>query len=173
MKSLQKYKCILPLYSLMALRYIMHHTYDSLIVLRIWRISGFLKADCTGGWSQTHWEWVAKTAHCDLPRASVHPWHRLSQERMFQRPRKVLVGFQYSCLGDGGNWEVVYLALVWEGPSVVGLLRVEEQNVPISTTRSSIWVSLLPTHTLLEWLESQGVISSTGSPFKNPTLGAK
>ena len=52
-----------------------------------------------------------------------------------------------------------------EDPSVVGLLRVEEQQVPIATTavhrrqyRTSR-DSLIPIHTLIHRLESQGVIS--------------
>ncbi|KAK4819475.1 hypothetical protein QYF61_004701 [Mycteria americana] len=43
-----------------------------------------------------------------------------------------------------------------EDPSVVGLLRVKEQQVPIATT------------TLIRQLESLGVISNTCSPFNSP-----
>jgi len=61
-----------------------------------------------------------------------------------------------------------------EDPSIVGLLRVEEQQVPIATTVVH-WRqyctnrdSLLPTHQLIRQLESQGVISKTRSPFNSP-----
>ncbi|GAB0208427.1 hypothetical protein GRJ2_003308400 [Grus japonensis] len=60
-----------------------------------------------------------------------------------------------------------------EDPSVVGLLRVEEQQVPITTTTVH-WRqyctnrdSLIPIQELICQLESQGVISRTCSPFNS------
>ncbi|GAB0195128.1 hypothetical protein GRJ2_001978100 [Grus japonensis] len=61
-----------------------------------------------------------------------------------------------------------------EEPSVVGLLRVEEQQVPIATTtvhRRQYHTnrdSLVPIHELIRQLEGQGVISRTRSPFNSP-----
>ncbi|GAB0204064.1 hypothetical protein GRJ2_002872000 [Grus japonensis] len=61
-----------------------------------------------------------------------------------------------------------------EDPSVVGLLRVEEQQVPIATTtvhRGQYRTnrdSLVPIHKLIRQLEGQGVISRTHSPFNSP-----
>ncbi|KAK4806163.1 hypothetical protein QYF61_001086 [Mycteria americana] len=61
-----------------------------------------------------------------------------------------------------------------EDPSVVGLLRVEEQQVPIATTAvhrrqyRTNRDSLIPIHKLIHRLESQGVISKTRSPFNRP-----
>ncbi|GAB0210357.1 hypothetical protein GRJ2_003501500 [Grus japonensis] len=61
-----------------------------------------------------------------------------------------------------------------EDPSVVGLLRVEEQQVPIATTtvhRQQYRTnrdSLVPIHKLIGQLEGQGVISRTHSPFNSP-----
>ncbi|KAK4831207.1 hypothetical protein QYF61_016044 [Mycteria americana] len=61
-----------------------------------------------------------------------------------------------------------------EDPSVVGLLRVEEQQVPIATTTvhqrqyRTNQVSLIPIHELIRRLESQGVISKIPSPFNSP-----
>ncbi|GAB0203749.1 hypothetical protein GRJ2_002840500 [Grus japonensis] len=61
-----------------------------------------------------------------------------------------------------------------EDPSVVGLLRVKEQQVPIATTTVHRWQyhtkrhSLAPIHKLIHQLESQGVISRTHSPFNSP-----
>ncbi|GAB0207825.1 hypothetical protein GRJ2_003248200 [Grus japonensis] len=62
-----------------------------------------------------------------------------------------------------------------EEPSVVGLLRVEEQQVPIATTTvhrrqyRTNRDSLVPIHKLIRQLEGQGVISRTRSPFNSPT----
>ncbi|GAB0210190.1 hypothetical protein GRJ2_003484800 [Grus japonensis] len=61
-----------------------------------------------------------------------------------------------------------------EDPSVVGLLRVEEQQVPTTTTtvhRQQYHTnrdSLVPIHKLIHQLEGQGVISRTHSPFNSP-----
>ncbi|GAB0203647.1 hypothetical protein GRJ2_002830300 [Grus japonensis] len=61
-----------------------------------------------------------------------------------------------------------------EEPSVVGLLRVEEQQVPIATTTvhrrqyRTNRDSLVPIHKLICQLEGQGVISRTLSPFNHP-----
>ncbi|GAB0208244.1 hypothetical protein GRJ2_003290100 [Grus japonensis] len=61
-----------------------------------------------------------------------------------------------------------------EDPSVVGLLRVEEQQVPIATTTvhqrqyRTNRDSLIPIHKLIRQLEGQGVISRTRSPFNSP-----
>ncbi|GAB0202664.1 hypothetical protein GRJ2_002732000 [Grus japonensis] len=61
-----------------------------------------------------------------------------------------------------------------EDPSVVEMLRVEEQQVPIATTtvhRQQYRTnrdSLVPIHKLIHQLEGQGVISRTHSPFNSP-----
>ncbi|KAK4806844.1 LOW QUALITY PROTEIN: hypothetical protein QYF61_012565 [Mycteria americana] len=61
-----------------------------------------------------------------------------------------------------------------EDPSVVGLLRVKEQQVPIATTTvhrrqyRTNRDSLIPIRELIRRLESQGVISKTHSPFNSP-----
>ena len=61
-----------------------------------------------------------------------------------------------------------------EDPFVVGLLRVEEQQVPIATRTvhrrqyRTNRDSLAPIHELIHQLESQGVISKTHSPFNSP-----
>ena len=61
-----------------------------------------------------------------------------------------------------------------EDPFVVGLLRVEEQQVPIATRTvhrrqyRTNRDSLALIHELIHQLESQGVISKTHSPFNSP-----
>ncbi|GAB0207973.1 hypothetical protein GRJ2_003263000 [Grus japonensis] len=66
-----------------------------------------------------------------------------------------------------------------EEPSVVGLLRVEEQQVPIATTTvhqrqyRTNRDSLVPIHKLIRQLEGQGVISRTRSPFNSPIWPAR
>ncbi|GAB0203355.1 hypothetical protein GRJ2_002801100 [Grus japonensis] len=61
-----------------------------------------------------------------------------------------------------------------EDPFVVGLLQVEEQQVPIATRTVHRWQyrtnrdSLAPIHELIHQVETQGVISKTHSPFNSP-----
>ncbi|KAK4823344.1 hypothetical protein QYF61_001621 [Mycteria americana] len=61
-----------------------------------------------------------------------------------------------------------------EDSSIAGLLRVEEQQVPVATTMvhrrqyRTNQDSLIPVHRLIHQLESQGVISKTPSPFNSP-----
>ncbi|RMC16614.1 hypothetical protein DUI87_06551 [Hirundo rustica rustica] len=58
--------------------------------------------------------------------------------------------------------------------SAVGLLRVEEQQVPIATTTVHRWRyrtdrdSVTPIHEMIRKLESQGVVSKARSPFNSP-----
>ena len=61
-----------------------------------------------------------------------------------------------------------------DDPSVVGLLMVDDQQVPIATTTvhrrqyRTNRDSLIPIQKLIRQLESQGVISKTRSPFNSP-----
>ncbi|XP_071661606.1 uncharacterized protein [Patagioenas fasciata] len=61
-----------------------------------------------------------------------------------------------------------------DDPSVVGLLRVDDQQVPTATTTvhrrqyRTNRDSLIPIQKLIRQLESQGVISKTRSPFNSP-----
>jgi len=66
------------------------------------------------------------------------------------------------------------LPAVSEDPSVVGLLKVEEQQMPVATT-TVYWRqyrtnqdSLIPIHKLIHQLKNQGVISKTRSSFNSP-----
>ncbi|RMC18993.1 hypothetical protein DUI87_03592 [Hirundo rustica rustica] len=58
--------------------------------------------------------------------------------------------------------------------SAVGLLRVEEQQVPITTTTVHRWQyrtdrdSVIPIHEMIRKLESQGAVSKARSPFNSP-----
>ena len=52
---------------------------------------GVPRAECIGGWSEPHWAGVAEAPHCDWPWDSVLPWHRLSQERVFQGPERSIL----------------------------------------------------------------------------------
>ncbi|KAJ7414781.1 hypothetical protein BTVI_40228 [Pitangus sulphuratus] len=60
-----------------------------------------------------------------------------------------------------------------ENPSVVGLLKVEEQQVLIATSTVHCWQyqtdrdSMIPIHKMICELESQGVVNKNYSPFNS------
>ncbi|RMC01124.1 hypothetical protein DUI87_22390 [Hirundo rustica rustica] len=61
-----------------------------------------------------------------------------------------------------------------ENPSAVGLLKVQEQRVPIATSivhrrqYGTTQDAVIPIHKMIQELESQGVVSKTHSPFNSP-----
>ncbi|RMC05593.1 hypothetical protein DUI87_17678 [Hirundo rustica rustica] len=61
-----------------------------------------------------------------------------------------------------------------ENPSAVGLLKVEEQQVPVATSTvhrrqyRTNRDAVIPIHKMVRELESQGVVSKTHSPFNSP-----
>ncbi|RMB94879.1 hypothetical protein DUI87_28683 [Hirundo rustica rustica] len=61
-----------------------------------------------------------------------------------------------------------------ENPSAVGLLKVEEQRVPVATSTvhrrqyRTNRDAVIPIHKMIRELESQGVVSKTHSPFNSP-----
>ncbi|RMB99801.1 hypothetical protein DUI87_23578 [Hirundo rustica rustica] len=61
-----------------------------------------------------------------------------------------------------------------ENPSAVGLLKVEEQRVPVATSTvhrrqyQTNRDAVIPIHKMIRELESQGVVSKTHSPFNSP-----
>ncbi|RMC16850.1 hypothetical protein DUI87_06103 [Hirundo rustica rustica] len=62
-----------------------------------------------------------------------------------------------------------------ENPSAVGLLKVEEQRVPVATSTvhrrqyRTNRDAVIPIHKMIRELESQGVVSKTHSLFNSPT----
>ena len=92
----------------------------------------------------------------------------------FKDPKGYRWAFGIAALETEGIEQLSTLPGLSEDPSVVGLLRVEEQQVPIATTMvhrrqyRTNRDSLIPIHTLIRQLESQGVISRTHSPFNSP-----
>ncbi|RMB89430.1 hypothetical protein DUI87_34190 [Hirundo rustica rustica] len=61
-----------------------------------------------------------------------------------------------------------------ENPSAVGLLKVEEQRVPVATSTvhrrqyQTNRDAVIPIHKIIQELESQRVVSKTHSPFNSP-----
>ncbi|KAK4832852.1 LOW QUALITY PROTEIN: hypothetical protein QYF61_025872 [Mycteria americana] len=94
--------------------------------------------------------------------------------RYFKDPKGYRWAFDVAALEMEEIKQLSTLPSLSEDPSVVGLLRVKEQQVPIITTtvhRQQYRTnrdSLIPIHELIHRPESQGVISKTRSPFNSP-----
>ena len=92
----------------------------------------------------------------------------------FKDPKGYRWAFGIAALETEGIKHLSVLPGLPEDPSVVGLLRVEEQRVPAANTTvhqqqyRTNRDSVMPTHKLIHQLESQGFISKTSSPFNSP-----
>ncbi|RMC21133.1 hypothetical protein DUI87_01991 [Hirundo rustica rustica] len=92
----------------------------------------------------------------------------------FKDPRGFKWAFEIAAVETEGVKQLNTLPRLSENPSAVGLLKVEEQQVPIATstvhrrqyrtTRDAV----IPIHEIIRELETQGVVSKTHSPFNSP-----
>ncbi|XP_014116415.1 PREDICTED: uncharacterized protein LOC102105886 [Pseudopodoces humilis] len=92
----------------------------------------------------------------------------------FKDPKGLRWAFGIAAVETEGIKQLNTLPGLSENPSAVGLLKVEEQRVPIATstvhrrqyrtTRDAV----IPVHKMIRELESQGVVSKTHSPFNSP-----
>ncbi|RMB97072.1 hypothetical protein DUI87_26355 [Hirundo rustica rustica] len=132
------------------------------------------RIDCIGGQSEFNWEWVAKTPHRDWPRGPMHPWHRLPQKWILQRSKRILLRFGIAAVETEDIRQLSTLPGLSDDSCAVGLLRVEEQQVPIATATvhrrqyRTDRDSVTPIHEMIRKLESQGVVSKARSPFNSP-----
>ncbi|RMB92837.1 hypothetical protein DUI87_30731 [Hirundo rustica rustica] len=96
------------------------------------------------------------------------------QNGYFKDPKGFRWAFGIAAAETEGVKQLNTLPGLSENPSAVGLLRVEEQQVPIATsivhrrqyrtTRDAV----IPIHKMICELETQGVVSKTHSPFNSP-----
>ncbi|GAB0202650.1 hypothetical protein GRJ2_002730600 [Grus japonensis] len=92
----------------------------------------------------------------------------------FKDSKGYLWAFGIAALESEEMKQLSILPSLLEDPSIVALLRVKEEQVPIATTTvhqqqyRTNRDSLIPIHKLIRQLESQGVISRTRSPFNSP-----
>ncbi|RMC21517.1 hypothetical protein DUI87_02383 [Hirundo rustica rustica] len=92
----------------------------------------------------------------------------------FKDPKGLRWAFGIAAVVTEGIRQLNTLPGLSENPSAVGLLKVQEQRVPIATsivhrrqyrtTRDAV----IPIHKMIQELESQGVVSKTHSPFNSP-----
>ncbi|GAB0207577.1 hypothetical protein GRJ2_003223400 [Grus japonensis] len=96
------------------------------------------------------------------------------QKGYFKDPKGYWWAFGIAALELEEMKQLFTLPGLSEDPSVVGLLRVKEQQVPIAITTvhrrqyRTNRDTVIPIHKLIHRLESQGVISRTHSPFNSP-----
>ncbi|GAB0203748.1 hypothetical protein GRJ2_002840400 [Grus japonensis] len=100
-------------------------------------------------------------------------WRKTTSGEGTSRTQRVQWAFGVATVNAEKIKQLSTLPGLSEDPFVVGLLRVEEQQVPIATRTvhrrqyCTNQDSLAPIHELIHQLESQGVISKTHSPFNN------
>ncbi|RMB93683.1 hypothetical protein DUI87_29913 [Hirundo rustica rustica] len=92
----------------------------------------------------------------------------------FKNPKGFRWAFGIAAVETRSVKQLNTLPRLSENPSAVGLLKVEEQQVPIATstvhrrhyrtTRDAV----IPIHRMIRELETQGVVSKTHSPFNSP-----
>ncbi|RMC19222.1 hypothetical protein DUI87_03827 [Hirundo rustica rustica] len=92
----------------------------------------------------------------------------------FKDPKGFRRAFGIAAVVTEGIQQLNALPGLSENPSAVGLLKVQEQRVPIATsivhrrqyrtTRDAV----IPIHKIIQELESQEVVSKTHSPFNSP-----
>ena len=97
----------------------------------------------------------------------------------FKDPKGYQWSFGIAALETEEIEQLSVLPSLSEDRSVVGLLTVEEQQVPIAMTMvheqqyCTNRGPIIPIHKLISRLESQGVISKTCSPFNSPTWSVR
>ncbi|OWK62569.1 Gag-Pol polyprotein [Lonchura striata] len=92
----------------------------------------------------------------------------------FKDPKGLRWAFGIAAVVTEGIQQLNTLPGLSENPTTVGLLKAEEQKVPIATstvhrqqyrtTRDDV----VPIHKMIQELKSQGVVSKTHSPFNSP-----
>ncbi|RMC21238.1 hypothetical protein DUI87_02097 [Hirundo rustica rustica] len=104
----------------------------------------------------------------------MHPWHRLPQKWILQRSKGYRWAFRIAAVETEDIRQLSTLPSLSDDSCAVGLLRVEEQQVPIATTTvhrrqyRTDRDSVIPIHEMIRKLESQGVVSKARSPFNSP-----
>ncbi|RMC17952.1 hypothetical protein DUI87_04826 [Hirundo rustica rustica] len=104
----------------------------------------------------------------------MHFGHRLPLKGYFKDPKGLRWAFGIAAVVTEGIRQLNTLPGLFKNPSAAGLLKVQEQRVPIATsivhrrqyrtTRDAV----IPIHKMIQELESQGVVSKTHSPFNSP-----
>lgn len=111
-----------------------------------------------------------ETHHCDWSIGTVHLQHRASQV-----PKGCCWAFRISALETEEIRQWNTLLISQTTPLLrVGLLRVEEQQLQITTATVHYQQyctdreSVIPIHEMIWELQSYGVVSKTRSPFNSP-----
>ncbi|RMC02549.1 hypothetical protein DUI87_20943 [Hirundo rustica rustica] len=131
-------------------------------------------ADCIGGRSEFNREWVAKHPIVTGPEAPCILGIDYLRNGYFKDPKGYRWAFGIAAVETEDIRQLSTLPGLSDDSCAVGLLRVEEQQVPIATTTvhrrqyRTDRDSVTPIHEMIRKLESQGVVSKARSPFNSP-----
>ncbi|TRZ20110.1 hypothetical protein HGM15179_004679 [Zosterops borbonicus] len=96
------------------------------------------------------------------------------QNGYYKNPKGLRWAFEIAAVEAENIKQLNTLPGLSENPSAVGLLKVEEQRVPIATSTvhrrqyQTDQDAVIPIHRMIRELKSQGVVSKTHSPFNSP-----
>ncbi|RMC19330.1 hypothetical protein DUI87_03938 [Hirundo rustica rustica] len=101
-------------------------------------------------------------------------WEDFLHNGYYKDPKGLRWAFGIAAVEAEGIKKLNSLPGLSENPSAVGLLKVEEQRVPVATSMvhrrqyRTNRDAVIPIHKMIRELETQGVVSKTHSPFNSP-----
>ncbi|RMC11837.1 hypothetical protein DUI87_11963 [Hirundo rustica rustica] len=119
-------------------------------------------------------EGVAETSNCDWPGAPCISGIDFLRNGYYKDSKGLRWAFGIAAVEAEGIKKLNTLPGLSENPSAVGLLKVEEQRVPIATSTvhrrqyRTNRDAVIPIHKMICELETQGVVSKIHSPFNSP-----
>ncbi|RMB97159.1 hypothetical protein DUI87_26443 [Hirundo rustica rustica] len=131
-------------------------------------------ADCIGGRSEFNGNGWQKHPIVTGPEAPCILGIDCLRNGYFKDPKGYRWAFGIAAVETEDIRQLNTLPGLSDDSCAVGLLRVEEQQVPIATRTVHRWQyhtdrdSVIPIHEMIRKLESQGVVSKARSPFSSP-----
>ncbi|RMC09781.1 hypothetical protein DUI87_13568 [Hirundo rustica rustica] len=139
-----------------------------------WGDGGITGIDSVGSRGEPDREGVAETSNCDWLRAPCILGIDFLRNGYYKDSKGLRWAFGIAAVEAEGIKKLNSLPGLSENPSAVGLLKVEEQRVPVATSTvhrrqyRKNRDAVIPIHKMIRELESQGVVSKTHSPFNSP-----
>ncbi|RMC21641.1 hypothetical protein DUI87_02508 [Hirundo rustica rustica] len=135
---------------------------------------GITGIDSVGSRGKPDREGVAETSNCDWPRPPRILGIDFLWNGYYKDAKGLRWAFGIAAVEAEGIKKLNSLPGLSENPSAVGLLKVEEQRVPVATSMvhrrqyQTNRDAVIPIDKMIRELESQGVVSKTHSPFNSP-----
>ncbi|RMC01107.1 hypothetical protein DUI87_22373 [Hirundo rustica rustica] len=135
---------------------------------------GITGIDSVGSRGEPDREGVAETSNCDWPKGLAYLGIDFLRNGYYKNSKGLRWAFGIAAVEAEGIKKWNSLLGLLENPSAVGLLKVEEQRVPVATStvhRQQYRTNrdaVIPIHKMIRELESQGVVSKNPLTFNSP-----